>query len=1156
MITTEQHFLNAKGSEATTQGVIVRLIDGADTGLAWFTDRPFQESTPSAEFIPLLDTVSAVNENVDIFTRRWSYPSITITFHNRPYPCPANADAGNLENFNPDGSGNLWERVVAVKVYVYAGDYAYTSTRWVVRYKGLVNNVRVDANTIRLEVDHVGRHYNRQLLSEVISDLNADAPPDVANEFVPIVLGGFTQNYLGETCALDDPYAQRSNAFGGTGLAYAPMLYVLPSSSYVVCNYAIESFDNIFIESGGPIPLRALLDSFTAGPPPYRSLGWGAFEVFFWLSHAALPTWSPLPDWTSQEAVTDKLHLEDGDTGTGAIIKDGVDDAPGSDIKGIVSWGFANDAAVRGTWTALAGVPYARMSLFTHELQPITAFSGGSPIAELYFGADGTGNFSLIQRTGVASGAGWGITYIQDLTAFPGLSDDETHAYVPVLFRIYTVTAGAGDGSSNNQNMWSCNEVYLRASVHVTEHPTNAWAECEGPLYPSWMATRDRAGELVQTPEGIIEYLLREYLGFADVDIDVSSFDQVADHNKKGYPAGTLRDDIQAHLNLHSGSKDTSDTVIRKLAEQSRFAFCWTAGGIIRLMDLSPEKWADIYATGPDRKVMFGNIVEGSLWVTKTRVYANHIVAESRYFQEDGKFHETIIMDNATSQGTGVDGIGKVKSATAGWQNIWAHQWTDTNVYKAGSLSLAEFLIGETNNAKALWAVRHNMIDFRTAGYTNADLELGDVIELDAESTDPHQKLFGNSWANRRFMVTGINQTFHPAPETQLRAVELYVGLPRGAITGPIDTELYESDYGQYLDVVQVRGNIVIAFSKGTLSDGFAYTYSIDSEGQIGAQLDIHEYENANVLWTKAIKVEEGRVLVVFEDGFGDAKAVTLDVDSGGIITGPVDTLTSWGGGSVACSYAKICERATGVFCVAMASTDNDGYLHTVSVDGAGSIKHEDVLEFADVAAAVNHFSICHVTGDIIFIADERGTHVHLNTVLVTSAGVITGLQDNTSLDLAGLSVILDERPSVTRVADSMIAIAVRTSNASRPCVVVTHALDGSGNIAVSRTDYMDIETETDPGCLFCNIRRVSSSDTMYSVIHNGAVDGKTYVSSIEIAAAGTMASAPLDRAQIYALSHTVPLRQMVLNSTTGLIVAVVRTRNYDAELVTFKIQL
>ena len=50
--------------------------------------------------------------------------------------------------------------------------------------------------------------------------------------------------------------------------------------------------------------------------------------------------------------------------------------------------------------------------------------------------------------------------------------------------------------------------------------------------------------------------------------------------------------------------------------------------------------------------------------------------------------------------------------------------------------------------------------------------KIGDWIELDATSVDPHIKIFGASWAGKQFLVTGLVQTSN---STQIEAIELYV---------------------------------------------------------------------------------------------------------------------------------------------------------------------------------------------------------------------------------------------------------------------------------------------------------------------------------------------------------------------------------------------
>ena len=58
-----------------------------------------------------------------------------------------------------------------------------------------------------------------------------------------------------------------------------------------------------------------------------------------------------------------------------------------------------------------------------------------------------------------------------------------------------------------------------------------------------------------------------------------------------------------------------------------------------------------------------------------------------------------------------------------------------------------------------------------TTGSTNADLEVGDWIELESASFDPHIKAFGTSWSGKQLLITELRQT---ADSTKITAIELY----------------------------------------------------------------------------------------------------------------------------------------------------------------------------------------------------------------------------------------------------------------------------------------------------------------------------------------------------------------------------------------------
>jgi len=55
--------------------------------------------------------------------------------------------------------------------------------------------------------------------------------------------------------------------------------------------------------------------------------------------------------------------------------------------------------------------------------------------------------------------------------------------------------------------------------------------------------------------------------------------------------------------------------------------------------------------------------------------------------------------------------------------------------------------------------------------FYSADLEIGDWIELDDTSIDPHIKLYGASWSGGQFLVIGLNQSAH---KTKIKAIKLF----------------------------------------------------------------------------------------------------------------------------------------------------------------------------------------------------------------------------------------------------------------------------------------------------------------------------------------------------------------------------------------------
>lgn len=286
-------------------------------------------------------------------------------------------------------------------------------------------------------------------------------------------------------------------------------------------------------------------------------------------------------------------------------------------------------------------------------------------------------------------------------------------------------------------------EARFRFSINPALHE-NGFAALEGRKYGKWLSDRSSNysyGDAIEDPVGIMESILRRELGFVNTEIDMPTF--IAGENTS----------VKARLNLHTDNQMAAFEAIRSMAEQSTVVFFFSGSGQATIVDLDDK------SPTTTRVIPWSHIVPGSVKVSKSTDVINHLTVNSRYQQEYGLYRDQTLTEDTTSQALFAVGSfdGKFKYE-ADWPNI-----TGTSV-----AHVAAFLVNSTDG---LWSTQHKELALTTKLFTNADLEVGDWIELQAASVDPHLKCFGASWASKQFIITRTTPT---VSGTKIMGVELW----------------------------------------------------------------------------------------------------------------------------------------------------------------------------------------------------------------------------------------------------------------------------------------------------------------------------------------------------------------------------------------------
>jgi len=274
------------------------------------------------------------------------------------------------------------------------------------------------------------------------------------------------------------------------------------------------------------------------------------------------------------------------------------------------------------------------------------------------------------------------------------------------------------------------------------------YGELEGKEYDSWITSRSSNyadGDCIIDPAGIIEDILREYLSFADADIDLASFIDAENTS------------VEARINFFTGNEMTIADAIKQVSEQSTFAFCMTAIGIARLVPMNDN------TPTTNRTIPYEHILDGNIRFWKTDNIANKLVINSRWHQEVQKYRDLDTVENSASQST--YGTDENKTTTANWKNVCGTAATHVANHYIRSAD------GSASDDDGIWAAPHTCIGFSTVGFTNADVEIGDWIEIDDATADPHIKPFGVSWSGKQFLVYRIEVG---EESTYIEAMELF----------------------------------------------------------------------------------------------------------------------------------------------------------------------------------------------------------------------------------------------------------------------------------------------------------------------------------------------------------------------------------------------
>lgn len=721
MLTAPANFTPWQNSMAAQSHMILSITDGTTTWLLSDCDMQLTDG----HVWPLLLTADGIREGVDIFTRDWFTSDARFTMTNLPYH---------------QNTSGVWTRLSEeinlilnhdAKVYLMAGSAATALSDCLLRFSGIVlEHPSYDDKVLTLRVRDKSTTFNKTIPAKTVGSIYTDCPEEVANERIPLVYGDFTFNIL-------DPYV-------GNGMAKGWPTTKGIHPKFVFSDHILHAITDLWIGKVGDYPVEYVSHTLDDDDSGYGTgLGSGDYcWMHLFITGIDDADYVAGTDGVSPDYPTPTNYMNATHTGTlYATIKDWSDD--GSNITGNGYWTFPEEqetailSAMASNDDQSAGTPievvYKVNALLAGAAatSAIRFYKGGQVFSDTGVTFDNTER--TISRTISAPAAG-SKTDVFALgcrqTNGPSIGDSVTENQD--MLRVYYLRMRVG---------WYFGRRFYRNTMITKkgQYPSEeaGFAVCQGREFGAWIDNGGRsntfnAGEMIDEPQFIIESILRDELGLVDANIDEASFDECQDSA------------AQCRVNLIE-AEPAFDT-IKRLCEQSKFAFYWSAAGKARCIlinEASPTTQRTIPFSHCAAKDADGS---PAIEITKTEVIGNYINYKHTWQAEYDDYRYEEVTEDSTSQ-------------TAYGMKRFEAEYPYLSGTKADNI--ATFF-------KTLAANAHQQIELTTCGFTNADLEAGDWIELDDESWDGQVKCFGDSWAGIQFLVTEINQR-HDG--TQIKAI-------------------------------------------------------------------------------------------------------------------------------------------------------------------------------------------------------------------------------------------------------------------------------------------------------------------------------------------------------------------------------------------------
>jgi len=721
-----------------------RLSGQVNNTIVWLTDgsKNFFFSQMEMQFgvnhvYALLAGHSGIVEDVDILDHTWSVSNVTVKLQNKDYKRDTD---GSWIKLSDDLTGIVGK---AAYIYLQCGS-SMTSIPGgcLKRFDGYVFcEPEYDAEYVYVTLVDKTKLNETILPQNLVGDIYSDAPEEYAGKKIPLVYGKFTEPNI------FNDYTETSE-----GLAKSIPINNETPPKMVVSDHICDALttSELFVSESNAGNLPAKSDTTSAsvtlddsGRTTYTPED--TFNLRLELMDARNDNLTRVGDEIDP---TNYLRAIDRDGDSYATIVDGRDDGAGNAVCGDAVYKFQFSEWLRRIIPEdTANIKAAeRLRSFILRYKIRNIYAGVSFDSWRYKFAN-TYEDRIYTNVNVQwttnNPAVW-VNTINHWASFTMTSTSEVLTPNAVYFLMCDDVCSAGDGITGN---WDLAEIYglLLLINYLPEDYTNGFAAADGRVYGSWITGRSSNysdGDCIEDPAGIIESLLRDELGLVGADIDVISF-VIAENTS-----------VKARLNITE--EENVWEIIRKITEQSTFTFVWTATGKAKLIDLSDSTPND------DAEIPFSHIIDGNIKITQSdNNIINTLNVKSRWQAEYDLYRDSDVYNNSASEtlyGEGIKSVNWPMLAGTSAQHIARHYVKSAD--------------GTDSNGDGLLANKHPVLEIETPGHYYSNLEIGDAICLDHNTVDPQLLLYGETWYNKPFIITHLENHLD---RTVIKAVNLSI---------------------------------------------------------------------------------------------------------------------------------------------------------------------------------------------------------------------------------------------------------------------------------------------------------------------------------------------------------------------------------------------